>query len=124
MRDGGAGSAGLIPHGVLPTALPTTCNSLVHMLPAAIGECYALATSTVFWMPIMRHVWWYLDLRPASRSWFHKLLSEGKSVGLSPGGVQECLYMSPGREVAFISKRLGFVRVALQHGCVHPCALR
>ena len=84
---------------MLPTALPTTCNNLIDRLPATVGSCHALATSVVFHMPIMRHFWWYLDLRPASRAWFNKLLGEGHSVAISPGGVQECMHMGPGKEV-------------------------
>ena len=113
-------NAGLEPHGVLPTALPPTFNSLVHCLPPGIGRCHALATSTVFHVPVMRHVWWSIDIRPASREMFSRLLADGLSVAISPGGVTECLHMAPGVEVAYLRKRLGFVRIGLQHGCANP----
>jgi len=32
------------------------------------------------------------------------------------GGVQECLHMEPNLETVYLRKRLGFVRLALQHG--------
>jgi hypothetical protein len=116
--EGHAFRAGVEPHGVLPIALPTIFNNLIDRLPPSIGSCYGVATSTVFRLPIMRQVWWWLDLRPASRTCFHELLDEGHSVAVAPGGVQECIYMGPGKEVVFLRKRLGFVRIALQHGCV------
>ena len=102
---------------MLPTAMPVLCNTLINKLPGHLGPCYALATSAVFRMPVMRHVWWYIDLRPASRQWFHRLLDQGYSVGLSPGGVREVVDMKPGLEVAYLTRRLGFIRIALKHGC-------
>lgn len=39
-----------------------------------------------------------------------QLLSRGTSVVLCPGGVRECLYMEPGKEVVFLQQRKGFVR--------------
>ena len=35
---------------------------------------------------------------------------------MCPGGVMECLYMERGREVVYLRKRSGFVRLALQAG--------
>ncbi len=53
--------------------------------------------------------------RPVSRSFIQRCLSTGKSVVLCPGGVQECLYMDHHSETLFLTKRLGFVRMAMQH---------
>ena len=64
----------------------------------------------------MRHMWWWLGCRPASRTVAGNLLSQGNTIALCPGGVRECLYMAPGTEVAYLRKRHGFVKLALEHG--------
>ena len=68
-------------------------------------------------------MWWWLNIRPATRKSFQQLLQQGRTVCLTPGGVQECLYMEAGHEIAFLKKRLGFVRIAMKEGCAH-CPLQ
>ena len=53
----------------------------------------------------------------------HDLLSKGGSVVVIPGGVAECAYMGPGRDVVWLKNRKGFVRIALQHGELGPAWL-
>ena len=67
-------------------------------------------------MPIVRHLWWWLGARPASRRVISDILKSGYSCALTPGGVRELEYMRPGSEVAFLTERLGFVKLAIQHG--------
>jgi diacylglycerol O-acyltransferase 2, plant len=108
--------AGLEPHSVLPVAVPAIMNTHSGVLPAPCNNCHSLATSAAFSVPFARHVWWWLNIRPATRQTFEHLLQQGKTVCVTPGGVQECLYMAPGHEIAFLKKRLGFIRLALRHG--------
>jgi 2-acylglycerol O-acyltransferase 2 len=44
------------------------------------------------------------------------LLERGRSVLLIPGGVAECLRMTPSCEVVYLRKRFGFVKLAMQTG--------
>ena len=46
----------------------------------------------------------------------HAMLARGHSALVCPGGMRECLYMEHGREAVYLTKRTGFVRIALQHG--------
>nr|QBG05558.1 diacylglycerol acyltransferase [Chromochloris zofingiensis] len=108
---------GLEPHSSLPVAVPAVFGSESPLLPAALrGNCHGLASSVCFQFPLVRHLWWWLGLRPIDRHSMAALLRHGKSVVLVPGGVQECLYMQPGSELAFLRNRKGFVRMAMRHG--------
>lgn len=95
-------------------------NTLSDRLPQTCQTCHSLATSIVFGLPFARQIWWWLDIRPATRKRFNGLLQDGKTVCLNPGGIQECLYMRPGHEVAYLTQRLGFIRIAIRHGYAHP----
>ena len=46
------------------------------------------ATLQLFYVPILRHFWYWLGVRRADRATMNQLLSEGTSVVLCPGGVQ------------------------------------
>jgi hypothetical protein len=65
MKDGTC--AGLEPHSVLPVAIPAIMNTYAGVLPPATRNCHSLATSAAFFVPFGRHVWWWLNIRPATR---------------------------------------------------------
>ncbi|CAI5460119.1 unnamed protein product [Closterium sp. Yama58-4] len=104
------------PHSVLPVGLGAF---MCH--PLAAGGV-AGATSAIFRVPLLRQCWQWARLAPATRPVLSAVLQRGRPVILVPGGVQECLFMAPGKEVVFIRQRFGFIRLALQHGVpVLPC---
>jgi len=70
----------------------------------------------LFFVPVLRHFWHWLGVRPAHRKVMEKILSSGTSVVLCPGGVQECLVMEQNAEVVYLKNRRGFVRMAIQQG--------
>ncbi|CAI7926716.1 unnamed protein product, partial [Closterium sp. NIES-54] len=104
------------PHSVLPVGLGAfMCHAL-----AAGGV--AGATSAIFRVPLLRQCWQWARLAPATRALLSGVLQRGRPVIIVPGGVQECLFMAPGKEVVFIRQRFGFIRLALQHGVpLLPC---
>ena len=55
-----------------------------------------------FHVPLVRHVFWWLGVRPVTKASIHALLKQGRSVVIIPGGVQEILLMQHDREVAYL----------------------
>ena len=68
------------------------------------------------YMPATRHFWWWLGVRPIDKANIHKLLAANNSIVLVPGGNTECRLMKHGQETMYLRKRLGFVRLAMNHG--------
>eukprot|EP00850_Spirogloea_muscicola_P010383 SM000061S19210 [mRNA] locus=s61:94751:96513:- [translate_table: standard] len=107
------------PHSILPVGLLGICSHAGH---TPFKKTIALASSAIFYTPIVRHLWSWMGLAPATKSTFARLLRDGYTVSLVPGGVQECLYMKHGEEVVFLKQRLGFVKLAMQAGApLVPC---
>lgn len=98
--------------------MPLVFASHSPVLPACLQmrPIHAAATTACFVTPILRHFFWWCGIRPAARADLSLLLKSGASVVLCPGGVRECLLMERGCDVAYLSTRAGFVRLALQHG--------
>ncbi|EFJ41256.1 hypothetical protein VOLCADRAFT_77655 [Volvox carteri f. nagariensis] len=108
---------GFCPHSALPVALPTVFSTNSPLLPKALrGRTHGLASSVCFQVPIVRQLYWWLGVRPATRAVMRKLLSERRVAVVVPGGVQEVLRMQHGKEVAYLSSRTGFIRIAVQCG--------
>jgi len=181
LQADGAYFIALEPHSVLPLAIPAVFSTDSALLPRALRgqRVHGLASSVCFGAPLIRHLWWWLGIRPVTRRSIGRLITgreDGKSreeevedeeeegedearagderdglrrrrpaaasadaanaapplpsspsraprdrrsVVIVPGGVQECLYMRPPRtgvEVAYLTRRRGFVRLALRSG--------
>lgn len=103
----------LEPHSVLPIGILGIAE---HNRALPMKRLKLLASNAIFWTPIVNHIWSWLGLAPATKSTFRKLLRGGTTVAVVPGGVQECLYMTPGEEVIFLKRRFGFVKLAMEAG--------
>lgn len=80
------------------------------------AQCRALAASILFQLPFIRSISLRTSCVDASRATAQRCLKAGHSVFVMPGGEIEQLETICGRERVFLNSRLGFVKLALQHG--------
>ena len=86
----------LEPHDVLPVSIFSLCDFL-GALPGK-RRLIGCISSACFRVPLMRHVWSWVCAESVDRGNVVRLLNEGVSVCLCPGGVREVIHMGE-REV-------------------------
>jgi hypothetical protein len=104
-----------------------------HGAFATAGICYAMAefrlhhnmrkldgslcgASALFYVPIVREILLLLGVRDASKRTMRALLAAKRSIGMQPGGVWEQLHTDHKKEQCFCMRKLGFMRLAMEHG--------
>jgi len=107
------------PHGILPfgstAAMCSEHKGGFNDLFPGINFKTLVATFG-FYIPLYRELMLYTGMVDASRFSAKKLLDEKMSIALVPGGATEALYVSPDKDVLFLKKRKGFIKLALEHG--------
>eukprot|EP00274_Cyanoptyche_gloeocystis_P002326 CAMPEP_0196664752 /NCGR_PEP_ID=MMETSP1086-20130531/58250_1 /TAXON_ID=77921 /ORGANISM="Cyanoptyche gloeocystis , Strain SAG4.97" /LENGTH=176 /DNA_ID=CAMNT_0042001179 /DNA_START=369 /DNA_END=899 /DNA_ORIENTATION=- len=71
----------------------------------------------MFWFPGCREICLWLSAIDASRATAKRILSKGYNMNVYPGGSEEIFLTRRGEHKVLLSKRKGFVRLALEHGC-------
>jgi len=105
---------GLHPHGIF--AVSAFCN-IVSNPNAFPGLDYRLVTVSInFRVPFWRDVLMGMGLVDADRESCGALLDRGISVCIVVGGAAESLDARPGHNDLTLARRLGFVRIAIEHG--------
>lgn len=107
---------GLEPHAVIPFSIFFAHHSLETM---PLADARGMMSSILFRLPGMRQTYRSVSACGADKKTMYALLDKGISCMLIPGGVQEVSLLNKGSDKdlhLYLSKRLGFVKVALEKG--------
>ena len=75
-----------------------------------------LVADTLFKVPVLRDFLMWVANGRVSKPNFKRLLQQGRTVCVMPGGFEEATLFERSKHRVFIKKRYGFIRLALQHG--------
>jgi hypothetical protein len=108
------------PHGIhcVPLAYLTTKGSPFDVqFPGLVGsKLTGLAATVMFKLPVVRELFLDMGYIDASRNVASKALEHGRSLFVCTGGEEESMMTTKGEDIVVLSKRKGFVRLALSHG--------
>ncbi|KAJ0404121.1 hypothetical protein ATCC90586_007377 [Pythium insidiosum] len=104
---------GFHPHGVLSCGW--SLNGAHSMRFAESGARWLVAEN-LFWFPLMRDILHWLEFGTVAKKTFLKFMREGRNICLIPGGFEEATLFEYGKHRVYVKKRLGFIKLALQHG--------
>ena len=108
------------PHDILPLSIFAFNDCLGGLKN---HKCLGCVTSLCFYIPIIRHIYTWVNAVSADRLNLKKMLRKGISPVLCPGGLQEVTLMKNENEcVLYLNSRFGFIKLALEEGCpIIPC---
>ena len=106
------------PHGVLAFNRAAFGFDIDTLWNAAFpGVDFRVLTATAaFYVPIIRELWLWSYCVDASKRTARRVLAARKSILVYPGGEREQILTRRGEHVLYLSKRKGFVKIALEHG--------
>eukprot|EP00416_Gambierdiscus_australes_P018900 CAMPEP_0171072034 /NCGR_PEP_ID=MMETSP0766_2-20121228/10632_1 /TAXON_ID=439317 /ORGANISM="Gambierdiscus australes, Strain CAWD 149" /LENGTH=323 /DNA_ID=CAMNT_0011528593 /DNA_START=126 /DNA_END=1097 /DNA_ORIENTATION=- len=108
------------PHGVTGEYRMFADGLLYDALPER--EVLTLSATVLFYIPLVRELALWTRCVDARRQVAAAALARGKSLMVLPGGELEQIRTRAGKEEVCLSKRLGFVRLALQErAALVPC---
>eukprot|EP00928_Gymnodinium_smaydae_P060096 TRINITY_DN4364_c0_g6_i1.p1 TRINITY_DN4364_c0_g6~~TRINITY_DN4364_c0_g6_i1.p1 ORF type:complete len:331 (-),score=39.12 TRINITY_DN4364_c0_g6_i1:185-1177(-) len=110
---------GVHPHGVMSYDHIMLVSGMLDELNVVLPHTRrsALSANILFKIPILREIALAVGAVDASRRTANKCLKEGLSLSVVPGGEREMLLAQRGPiEQLVLKKRMGFVRLALEHG--------
>jgi hypothetical protein len=101
------------PHGVASDYRVIMDGMLYEALPNL--DYRTLGASVLFKLPIVREVCLWTRLIDASKEVANRWLEKGKSLFIIIGGEAEQMLTQQGKEICFVKKRKGFIKLALKH---------
>lgn len=106
----------VFPHGTSADYRILMDGILYEVLPNIHRKCRTLAASVLFRIPIVREMSLWTGCIDARRSVAENVLEKGMSILVLPGGMAEQLMTDHGREIVYLKKRKGFVKLAMKKG--------
>lgn len=80
-------------------------------------ESFAMVAPALFRLPLFSEALMLVNGRKVDKTVVENYLNKGRSINLQPGGVQEQMISRHDQEQAVFPKNLGFIRMAIRHGC-------
>ena len=110
----------LEPHDILPLSIFAFNDSLNGF---SGHKCLGCLTSACFQVPLMKHIYTWVNAHSVAKKAVMKLLESGVSPVICPGGMQEVTHMKTEKEcVLYLKSRLGFIKLAILYGRpIVPC---
>lgn len=105
------------PHGVISLhhLMYLTNGCKFHDVSSGGNRC-SVVSPVLFHIPFIRHIMLWLGCIHPDKALVKKILQQGKSIVVLPGGMNELIRSSKGRNMIYIKKRLGFIKLALEFG--------
>ena len=113
-----AGAVAVVsPHGSFPVTQVGFAMALLRLDPSLCTmRLRNMGASVLFFVPGLREFLLLMGVRDASRRVCSRLLGEGYTVAICPGGNHEMASTSHTHEAIYYQRRLGFVRLAMAAG--------
>ena len=90
-------------------------DGIIHQaFPHTADRIRTLAASAIFRIPIVRELGLWTGCIDARREVAEQCLDRGRSLVILPGGTAEQLRTSYGKEIVYLQRRKGFVKLAMQ----------
>jgi len=116
MKDNSQFFFAINPHGTNADYRILLQGMLMDELGETVGgNLRVLAATVLFRIPLVREIALWTGCVDASRSVADSLLDKGYSLMVIPGGQMEQMHTVAGREIVYLKKRVGFVKLALRH---------
>lgn len=107
---------GVFPHGLNADFRIMADGLLSEVLPQSASRVRTLSATILFWIPIVREFALWTGCVDASKPVAKRCLRHGLSLYIFPGGQQEQLRTAHGKELAYVQRRKGFCKLALEFG--------
>ena len=107
---------GVFPHGLNADFRVLADGLLPEILPQSGHKVRSLAATVLFAIPIVREVALWTGCVDASKDVARRNLRNGLSLLIMPGGQQEQLRTTHGKELVYLQRRKGFVKLAIEFG--------